>query len=324
MTGWRGWTALACVVGMAVSVPAGYAWAEPLPYRAPRTAFGAPDLQGYWTNVSRTGLERQPGTPLTFATRAEEAAFEAAVQAEWVKAENAGLGMGVSEWHPELPMARIDGRLRTSWIVSPADGRLPWRPGALARYTAMNQAQMAGPSEGPEARTPFDRCLMAGLGSGGPPFINPSVAGGKQIVQTPGEVAILTEMNHELRIVRIGGGHPPRTVRVWMGDSIGRWEGQTLVVETTNFHPQETNRGTFMFSPEAKVTERFSRVARDELRYVFEVDDPATYTQVWRAEMLFRPEPSAIYEYACHEGNYSMEGILRGARRDEAAAKGGK
>jgi hypothetical protein len=303
---------------LAVSVPAGSARAEPGLYHAPRTAFGAPDLQGFWTNVSRTGLERLTGAPLTFATRAEEDAFEATVQADWVKAENAGVGMGVSEWHPELPMARIDGRLRTSWIVTPADGRLPWRSDALARYTTMNQAQMAGPSEGPEARTPFDRCLMAGLGSGGPPFINPSVAGGKQIVQTAGVVAILTEMNHELRIVRIGGRHPPRTVRLWMGDSIGRWEGETLVVETTNFHPQEINRGTFMFSPEAKVTERFTRVAPDELRYAFEVDDPATYTQVWRAEMPFRPEPSALYEYACHEGNYSMAGILGAARKAEA------
>ena len=325
MARWWASTKLAFAVGLAVAVSAGFTWAEPLPYHAPRTAFGAPDLQGYWTNASRTGLERQPGTPLTFATRAEEAAFEAGVQADWMRTENAGLGMGVSEWHPELPMAHIDGRLRTSWIVSPADGRLPWRPGALARYTAMSQAQTAGPSEGPEARTPFDRCLMAGLGSGGPPFINPSVAAGKQIVQTAGEVAILTEMNHELRIVRIGGRHPPGTVRVWMGDSIGRWEGQTLVVETTNFHPQEINRGSFMFSPDAKVTEHFTRVARDELRYLFEVDDPATYTQVWRGEMLFRPERSAIFEYACHEGNYSMEGILRGARLEEAAAaKGGK
>ena len=271
--------------------------------------------------VSRTGLERRPGAPLTFATDAEEAAFEAAVQADWQKAETAGVGMGVSEWHPELPMARIDGRVRTSWIVSPADGRLPWRPEALARYTAMNEAQTAGPSEGPEARTPFDRCLMAGLGSGGPPYINPSVAGGKQIVQTAGEVAILTEMNHELRIVRIGGRHPPRSLRVWMGDSIGRWEGETLVVETTNFHPQETNRGTFMFSPDARVTERFTRVAAGELRYVFEVDDPATYTGVWRAEMPFTPEKSALYEYACHEGNYSMAGILGAARKAEADAR---
>jgi hypothetical protein len=315
------WVALAAVAGLAASAQAGPAPpAAPRPWHAPRTAFGAPDLQGFWTNVSRTGLERRPGAPLTFATRAEEAAFEAAVQADWTKAETAGIGMGVSEWHPELPMARIDGRLRTSWIVSPADGRLPWRPQALARYAALSDAQTNGPSAGPEARTPFDRCLMGGLGSAGPPFINPSVAGGKQIVQTPREVAILSEMNHDLRIVRLGGRHPPRGVRVWMGDSIGHWEGDTLVVETTNFHPQEFNRGSFMFSADAKVTERFTRVSPGELRYVFEVDDPATYAATWRAEMPFVPETSPIYEFACHEGNYSLTGILGAARKAEADA----
>ena len=148
---WR-WTALACVIGLAASAPARSSWAKPPPYVAPQTAFGAPDLQGYWTNASRTGLERQPGVPLTFATPAEEVAYEAAVQADWVKAENAGLGMGVSEWHPDLPMARIGGRMRTSWIVTPADGRLPWRPGAQARYAALVDTQMNGPSEGPETR----------------------------------------------------------------------------------------------------------------------------------------------------------------------------
>ena len=320
MSGLRLWAALAVAAGVAVSAPITPAHAAPRPYHAPRTAFGAPDLQGAWTNVSRTGLERRPGAPLTFATRAEEQAFEAAVQADWVKAENAGLGMGVSEWHPDLPMARIDGRMRTSWIVSPADGRLPWRPGAQARYAALVEAQMNGPSEGPEARTASDRCLMAGLGSGGPPFINPSVAGGKQIIQTAAEVAILTEMNHEVRIVRIGGRHPPPGVRLWMGDSIGRWEGETLVVETTNFHPQEGNRAFFMLSADAKVTERFTRVSPTELRYVFEVDDPATYAQVWRAEMPFVPETQPLYEFACHEGNYSMAGILGAVRKAEADA----
>ena len=242
-------------------------------YHAPRTAFGAPDLQGMWTNVSMTVLERQSGVPLTFATPAEEDAYKSHTLEAWNKAENGGLGMGVSEWHPQYDMARIDGRLRTSWIVSPADGRLPWRPEAKARYDAEFAAAFSDAADGPEARTPMDRCLVGGFGSSGPPMINPAVAGGKQIIQTVHEVAILAEMNHDVRIVRIGGRHLPPSVRLWMGDSIGWWEDETLVVETTNFHLQEGFRFIFLRSPDAKVTERFTRVGPGELRYAFEVDD---------------------------------------------------
>ena len=295
------------------------------PYRAPRTALGQPDLQGFWVNYSLTPLERPAGTPLVFPTRAEEEAFEAKARKSWHETETSGLGQGVSEWHEYYPAARIDGRLRASWIVSPSDGRLPWRSEALARFDALLAAALRDDASGPEARTPMDRCLSPGLSSAGPPMLNPSVGAGKQIVQTRETVAILSEMNHDLRIVRLAPAparpmHAPAAIRPWMGDSVGWWEGETLVVETTNFHPQEAHRSHYLISPLARVTERFTRVSAAELRYVFEVDDPVNYRQVWRGEMPFRADTGPIFEYACHEGNYSMTNILAAARKADVEA----
>jgi hypothetical protein len=287
-------------------------------YHVPRTAFGAPDLQGLWTNLSLTVLERRVGAPLTFATHAEEDAYEQRVRQSWDKWVNAGLGQGASEWQPAVRMARIDGRLRTSWLVDPADGRLPWRSDALKRFEALDAAAEAGLPPDPEALPATDRCLIGGLGSDTPPMMNPAVAGGKQIVQTRSEVAILSEMNHDVRIVRMGARHLPQNVRAWMGDSIGWWEGDTLVVETTNFHPEEGFRLTYALSPDARVVERFTRVSPTELRYAFEVDDPANYTQVWRGEMPFVRDKGPINEFACHEGNYAVADILAAARRADA------
>ena len=320
--------------------------APPRPYHAPRTADGRPDLQGLWTGVSATGLQRERNTPLTFATRAQELAFETASAKLDAEDEASGLGQGVSEWHPVRPMARIDGKLRTSWIVSPADGRLPYRAEARARFGALNAAAVNGAAANPEDRPSTDRCLLGGFGSNTPPMLNPAVGGGKQFVQTRDEIAILSEMNHDVSIVRIDplwgslakprgrvardpGGearhparHLPAGMRVWMGDSIGHWEGESLVVETTNFPPGESFRNpVYLVSPDARVTERFTRVGPHELRYAFEVDDPATFTQVWKGEMPLLSDRGPIYEFACHEGNYSMPLMLSVARAAEAVAK---
>ncbi len=318
---------VAAIAALVLAGAAGSAHAGP--YRAPRTADGQPDLQGLWTAASLTELERDSAKdPLTFATPAQENAFEAAAMAANAKGEAGGLGQGVSEWHPAYRMARLGGKLRTSWITSPADGQLPYRPEALKRFKAIDAAAHGGAAAAnPEDRTPADRCLVGGLGSANPPMVNPPVAAGKQIVQSPTEVAILSEMNHDLRIVRLGtpghpAQHPPANVRVWMGDSIGHWQGDTLVVETTNFHPDEGWRGYYMVSPDARVTERFTRTARHEIRYAFEVDDPATFTEVWRGEMPLLADPGPIYEFACHEGNYSMPLMLSIARAADAAGAG--
>ncbi|HEX2817639.1 MAG TPA: hypothetical protein VHN39_14690, partial [Phenylobacterium sp.] len=171
---------------------------------------------------------------------------------------------------------------------------------------------------------PADRCLIGGFGSSSPPMMAPAVSAVKQIVQTRTEVAILSEMNHDVRIVRLGGHHPPPNVRLWMGDSIGHWEGATLVVETTNFHSQEQMHGILLKSPDARVTERFTRVAKDQILYEFEVDDPAVYTTPWRAQMPLNADTGPIYEFACHEGNYGLTDILAAARRADAQAGAGR
>jgi len=292
-------------------------------YRAPRTHDGQPDLQGIWTNVSVTRLERKPGLPL-IVPRTKEAAFEKAAIWAFMHITDDPFDQRASEWQPEYRAARIAGRMRTSFVVSPADGRLPWRPEARKAYEAL-QAAIPTSADGPEARPLSDRCLVVQTG---PPMGNPNSAGGRQIVQTPTEIAIVSEMIHDVRIVRLGsrGGprrppHLPGNVRPWMGDSIGWWEGDTLVVETTNLHPQERLHAGFIISPDARITERFTRVSATELIYAYEVDDPATFTEVWRAEMPFHAESGPLYEFACHEGNYSMAGTLAGARREEADAK---
>jgi len=173
-----------------------------------------------------------------------------------------------------------------------------------------------------EIRPLAERCLVGFSSTSGPPVLPTYFYNNlHQIVQTPTTVMILTEMVHDARVVRIGGTHPPSTIKKWLGDSIGRWEGDTLVVETTNF----TDNTRFMGSTEnLKVTERLTRVDARTLRYQFTVDDPATWTKPWTAEYTWPLTNDLMYEYAFHEGNYAMGNILRGARlkeRDEAAKR---
>ena len=148
-----------------------------------------------------------------------------------------------------------------------------------------------------------------------------------QFVQNKDHVLILVEMNHDVRTVRLNSEHPPAHVKKWLGDSIGWWEDDTLVVETTNFHPDQSFRAALKHivyaSENLKVTERFTRTAADRIKYEFSMDDPDTYSDVWRGEMPLRKSDSAIYEYACHEGNYAMPGILAGARLQEKEGEGG-
>jgi len=155
-------------------------------------------------------------------------------------------------------------------------------------------------------------------------MMNTGFNGNYQIVQTPGYVAINIEMNHDVRIIRMGERtHLPPSINRWMGDSVGWWEGETLVVETTNLRPDApvgSLGGGFTFSPNGKLTERFTRVAKDQILYEFTVDDPAYFKQPWRAQMPFRTAKGPIYEYACHEGNYSLANALSGARAEEKEA----
>ena len=294
-------------------------------YRAPRAADGHADLGGLWSSISLTKLERPEWASALTLTGAEALVFEARKLKEFAAVED-GVGGRDSEigFWPETSahLARIDGRPRTSWIVDPADGRLPYSPAGLAAVKAMPSA--IGDSANPETRNTSERCLLAGFAGSGPPMLNGPYASLYQVVQTRDAVVIHQEAVHQVRIVRLNTtAHLPSHMRPWLGDSIGHWEGDTLVVETTNFNRYDafkTPIGAYI-SPDAKVTERFSRVSPTQLAYGFTVEDPATFTKPWRAEMVLAATKGPIYEDACHEGNYSLPGILAGARHEEATAK---
>jgi len=289
-------------------------------YHPPRTAAGQPDLQGTWTNASLTRVERSDAFETVIISEAKARAFESGQHGKPPIADDVGQA-DTEWWEMAGTLARIDGQPRTAWIVDPPDGRLP--------YTAEGQRTKGPPRasfDGPEARPAMERCLTAIGTPAGPPMLNAAYNSNYQIVQTRDAVAIVVEMNHDARIIRLGGRHPPASVRSWMGDSIGHWDGDTLVVETTNFRPEESQRGNpaigwLFISPDAKVTERFTRTAADVIRYAFTVEDPKIYAKPWRAEMVFGPAKGPMFEFACHEGNYSMRGVLGGARQAEAAAR---
>lgn len=282
-------------------------------YSPPKTAWGDPDLEGVFSNLSLTRLER-PANVGTLTVTGDEAAAVERRMADDFLAEDAKVGQRETEWQERFPLARIRGEARTSWIVSPANGLVPYTPEARARRAAL--ADRTHGMDGPEARPGAERCVAST--SSGPPMLNANSESDYHIVQTPDAVVIVAQMYHDARIVRLNGRPLPSGVRQWMGDSIGRWEGHTLVVETTGFHPQEGARTRFLMSADAKVVERFTRVSATELLYEFSVEDPATFTETWRGEMPLRAIDGPLYEFSCHEGNYSLPNILGGARREEA------
>jgi hypothetical protein len=307
-------------------------------YKAPRNAFGQPDFEGVWTNAALTGLERGPQFKTLTIPEAQARAVEQA-RARMVEAQSrptdpnapaptAGSDPGGYNafWiDAGSRMGRIRGEVRTSWLVDPADGKLPYRPEGWRRYQdALTKARNT--FDGPEVRPLGERCILGFGSTAGPPMMNVLYNNHYQFQQSKDHVAIVVEMNHDARIIRLADKRrPPDHVRTWMGDSIGWWEGDTLVVETRGFHPGESLRpyygSSLYLSPEAKVTERFTRIAEDQILYAFEVDDPAIYKQVWKAEMALNAAPGPVYEYACHEGNYSLPGILAGARKAESEGR---
>ena len=224
----------------------------------------------------------------------------------------------------------LDGQIRTSIIYQPENGRLPpLLPAAQKRLTARyalfgadNQQgawwldrEGPGPFDGPESRTMSDRCLQGFGSTGGPPMLPTLYNNYKRIIQSEDHVMILVEMVHDVRTVRLNSEHISQDIRLWMGDSIGYWEEDTLVVDTTNF----TDRpGYGRGSRDLQVIERFSRIDGDHVRYQFTVSDPSSWQGSWSGEYTWSQTPDPVYEYACHEGNYAMEGILRGGRLLEA------
>lgn len=292
---------------------------------AARTAATRPrrrDLDGVWTSASYTDLQRPKALPRLVLTPAEAEAYEAPLRAlggmqpsppgEVGQAENEYIDRGAG-------LARVKGQIRSSWIIDPPDGRIPWSAAALARrYDVFPPVQGLG---NPEERIGPERCLASV--AGGAPMVGAPDSNHFQVLTTRDAVVILSEKYHDARIVRLSVGRDvPPMPRSWLGDSVGWWESGTLVVETTGFHPGVTSRGFLMFATGAThVVERFTRLGPDELFYEFTIDDPVLFTRPWRAEMSFPAAKGRIFEYACHEGNYSLRGILAGARREEREAR---
>ncbi|THD63917.1 hypothetical protein [Phenylobacterium sp.] len=302
-------------------------------YKAPRTHDGHPSLEGHWTNTSLTMLERP--RDLTSLVLSEDQARRAAQVRNQAgdrdsqptdpqsPAPQAGRDVGGYNafWTDAgTSFAKVHGEYRSSWLIDPAGGKLPYTEEGKRMFTAAFNQQRTATSD-PELRSLGERCLLGFGSSAGPPMLNVSYNNIYQIVQTPREVVVFSEMIHDARIVRMDAPHQPSSMRRWMGDAIGHWDGDTLVIETTNMHPQESMRvfygQSLYISQDAKITERLTRISDKQLLYRFEVDDPRVYSKTWRAEMVFNATDEPSYEYACHEGNYSMPGILGAGRKDE-------
>jgi len=328
--------ALAAVSIAALAAGSALAQSKPA-YKAPRTAYGQPDLQGIWSNATITPVSR----PAKYGdrnvlTKAEADGLEKANADQVARADaptppdttvgelkNADCGPdGISGFNcgynqgwkdPGTDVIDINGEKRASIIVEPSNGQLPPRvaTGGAGRMRANR-------TDNPETFGLGERCLLSFGSSAGPPMLPLMYNNTYQIVQTKDAVAIEVEMVHDVRIVRLTDKRLPQDLKVWMGDSIGHWEGETLVVETTNMRPEQGLRGP---SPSQKVTERFTRIGPGKILYRFTVEDPAVYTAPFSGELAMNAIKGPVYEYACHEGNYGLVGMLAGARAEEKSAR---
>jgi len=280
----------------------------------PRAKDGHPDLSGIWSNATRTPFER----PAVFEGRAtisdEEARkWEARENQRWEEGSKVDGGRPVSIeggaynvlfYDNGRELSRIDGQKRTSMVVDPPDGHVPpLLPEARDRIQTRRKI-IPGDYKSLSNDT---RCLVGNTPS--VPLVPALYNNNIEIVQSADSVLIEVEMVHDARIIHITPKHQPPSVRQWFGDSIGHWEGDTLVVETTNFNDETHYRGS---TKDLKVTERFTRVSDKTIEYRATMEDPSTWTKPWSIELAFSSVPGPLYEYACHEGNYAMQGILGG------------
>lgn len=298
-----------------VACLSGTALARDDTYRPPRLSDGQPDLQGNWDNNDSTPLERMPGFSSLVITKEQANQLEGLIHNI---AEDRSIPTEPTEFFNQRGVLPIRGELHSSIIVEPADGKLPWSP-AFADWPAKTRRGVLAAMDGPEQRPNSERCL--GNPASQPPHINNPGTNLHQIIQTKDTVLFISEWMNDTRVIRMNSKHAPAAVTSWLGDSIGWWEGDTLVVETTNFTASDTGRiappNVFLISPHAKVTERFTRVSPDEINYQFVVEDSECYTRSWKGETHFMRTHDRILEYSCHEGNRSLVYILQGARAQE-------
>jgi len=283
-------------------------------------AGGHPDLQGLWTNATITPFERPKDLAgKEFFTEEEAAAYEKRV------AENSNRDRRGATAEADVAGAyndfwfdrgnKIVPTRRTSLVIDPPDGKIPPLTPQAQKAAAAAAAISRRPPEGPEDMGLPDRCLL--WPTAGPPMLPTGYNSNYQILQIPGYVVIFIEMIHDVRIIPLDGRpHLPQHIRQWLGDSRGRWEGNTLVVDTTNFTDKTHFRGA---DRNLHLIERFTRSGPNTILYEFTVDDPTAFTHSWTAQALLTKTAGPIYEYACHEGNYSMFNVLKGARSQEKA-----
>ena len=312
---------------------------SPAQSKVPRTADGHPDLSGIWTNASITPFERP--TELAgkeFLTEQEAADYERSHQRnvdrrDDIKGTNADVALAYNEvWWDRG--TRLFATRRTSIVIDPADGHVPpLTPERKRQLQVITEARrkrceqpgcglensgQLGPADGPEDRPLMERCLSFGNVA---PMISTAYNNNYEIVQTPDFIGIDVEMVHQMRRVPLDGSpHIANNARFWAGDSRGRWEGDTLVIDTTNFRPEVAFRGA---DENLHLIERLTRIDGDTIRYRFTVDDPTAFTRQWSGELMFVKSKGPLFEYACHEGNEGMSGILSGARADERKAAAG-
>jgi hypothetical protein len=294
-------------------------------YKAPRTSDGKADLQGVWTNASLTPLERAPGQPLVMP--ADRAAQMEKQRAQMMAAQNnrtnpnegaprAGQDVGGynSFWiDPGSRYGVVKGETRTSWIVDPPDGRIPYsKAGKEAFDRKITRVRTTW--DGPEVRPQGERCIVGFGSTGGPPMINVLYNNHYQIVQTPTHVMIMVEMNHDARVVPIssekgGGKHAPASFRKWLGDSIGWWEGDTLVIDTVGYNEGFwMDRGELPHTNQLHTLERFTRTNLTTMRYELTIDDPGAYTAKFSgATNLSWETGTELFEYVCQQSNYAPE-----------------
>ena len=311
------WRAALIVMAILSLVPLSAAAQEGAP--AQRTAWGTPDLQGVWDFRTATPLER----PEELAGRDVLTDEEAAEVIERVAERWTALAEG-SETDPgaynqfwfDYGTSVTDDR-RTALIVDPPDGQIPaFTSEAEARAAARRDRRRDHPADSWADRGIAERCILGF--NAGPPMESSAYNNIMQVFQTPDHVVILNEMVNDSRIVPLDGrAHLPGDVQQWRGDSRGRWEGETLVIETTNFTGKTSFRGS---GPGLHLIERLTRIDADTLLYEYTVDDPATFERPWSVALPMKQSADPVYEYACHEGNYGMEGILAGARADDREA----
>jgi len=309
------------VAGQAPASPAKPAAAKK--WTVPRTPDGQPDLQGFWTNSTYVPLERPKDvakalyTEQEFAAVVKEAAAREAEQTE--PGTVADVHYDFTQFGLDRSQSAFVRSLRTSLIVDPPNGKLPpvtAEGQKRAADLAAERKRMGATTDAVQNMPLGTRCLI--MAGSGPPMMTPGYNTNYQIVQGAGYVMILVEMIHDARIIPLDGRAPlPENMRQWMGDSRGHWEGETLVIETTNLNGKNPFRGS---SENMRVIERLTRVDANTLGYRFTVDDPATWATPWTAEAPMTKSVGPIFEHACHEGNYGVRNTLAGARAEEKRA----